>query len=305
MGTREPKLVDADWMAFEPWRIQPVRHQLAGHPLLALGSLAELGRRLEARRSVRTHSSTAEAGTPFNHAPQLHPNERSAAETLIGIGDARAWMSLLNVQTDSQYRTLVDEVLDDVGPAVERRDPGMCYRAGWIFVSSPGAVTPFHMDVEHNFILQILGRKTLYVWDPDDTEVVSELARNRFHALHERDLIQWNESFRQRARVFQLEPGMGAYMPSTSPHMVENGDEPSITASFTYYTASTRRNRLLHRAHHRLRDIGLAPPPVGRHAWLDAPMHATLRTLIDARNAVRRLLGRQTSRDDVRHARTT
>ena len=39
-----------------------------------------------------------------------------------------------------------------------------------IFVSSPGAVTPFHMDHEHNFILQIRGNKKLYTWDPMDPQ---------------------------------------------------------------------------------------------------------------------------------------
>jgi cytochrome P450 len=33
--------------------------------------------------------------------------------------------------------------------------PGMCQREGFIFISSPGAVTPFHLDPEHNFLLQI------------------------------------------------------------------------------------------------------------------------------------------------------
>ena len=63
----------------------------------------------------------------------------------------------------------------------------MCHRAGWIFVTSPGAVTPFHMDDEHNFILQIAGRKRLYVWDPQDRSVVSDLGQELFHARHSRD----------------------------------------------------------------------------------------------------------------------
>ena len=152
-------------------------------------------------------------------------------------------MSLLNVQADPIYRRLIDEILDEVRPIVERRDPGMCYRAGWIFVSSPGAVTPFHMDHEHNFILQIRGTKRLYTWDPFDREVVSERAQELFHDTHSRELVTWSEDFRARARVLDLEPGLGGYMPSTAPHMVENGPEPSITISFTYYTDATRAAR--------------------------------------------------------------
>jgi hypothetical protein len=297
MTQAAPRLLDLDWARFDPWRIQAVEHHLVEHPLLRHEPLVELGRRLEARGKVRTHSNTATAGTPFNTAPSLHPNARSAADTLTGIGAAAAWMSLLNVQSDPIYRQLVDELLDDVAPQVELRDPGMCYRGGWIFVTSPRTVTPFHIDKEHNFILQIRGSKTVYVWDHTDTEVVSERARDLFHARHERDLIVWRDEFRQRAHVFKLEPGQGAYMPSTSPHMVENGDGPSVTMSFTYYTAATRRDALLHNAHYKLRTWGLEPAPVGRRPLLDALTASGVRSL-RALKALRRSLMRMPEHSD-------
>lgn len=280
-----PRLVDTDWSTFDPWRVRAVRHHLAGHPLFQRESLIELGRRLEAVGRIRTHSSEAYAGTAFNHAPLLYPNSRSAAETLAGIRSAQAWLSLLNVQTDELYRTLVDEVLDDVKPAVDAVDAGMSYRGGWIFVTSPRTVTPFHIDKEHNFIVQIQGRKRLYVWEPDDRQTVSEAGRDLFHFNHSRDLVVWDESARARAHVFDLEPGMGAYMPSTSPHLVENGDEPSVTASFTYYTDSTRRNARLHALHQGLRARGRTPQPVGAQPLRDAMAFAGCR-LVDAASGI-------------------
>lgn len=294
--------VQVDWEAFDPWKIQPVRHRLMAHPLLQMDALVELGRRLDGRGSVRTHSDDATAGTPFNAAPRMHPNSAGAVATLAGIAEARAWMSLLNVQADPLYRTLVDEVLDGLAPGVARRDPGMCYRGGWIFVTSPRAVTPFHFDREHNFILQVRGRKTLYVWDPRDTEAASERARDQFHATHRRDLLKWDESLRARARVFHLEPGDGAYMPSTSPHMVENGDEPSVTASFTYYTDATRRDSLLHRTHERMRAWGWEPPPVGANPWLDACLLGGMRGLAPLRHLVASLRPGKVRSDRAQYA---
>lgn len=285
-------LVDVDWVSFDPSKIQAVTHRLMQHPLLQFEALVELGKRLELRRCIRTHGSDAEAGTPFNAAPDLHPNARSAVDTLQDIAQARAWMSLLNVQVDPTYRTLVDEVLDELKPGIDGVDPGMCYRGGWIFITSPNTVTPFHFDKEHNFILQVQGRKTLYVWDPHDTVVASDRARDRFHASHQRDLLEWKEAFRERATVFHLEPGMGAYMPSTSPHMVENGDGPSVTISLTYYTDATRRDSLLHRANERLRALGLEPPGVGKSKVLDACLSAGFGTVAGARDGVRRLAGK-------------
>ncbi|HEY0190809.1 MAG TPA: hypothetical protein VGC42_06770, partial [Kofleriaceae bacterium] len=122
---------------FEPWQVQAVTHALSDHPLLQIDALVELGKRQQARKLVRTHSADATAGTSFADAPHLHPNDQGAARTLADIANAKAWMSLLNVQADPTYRALIDEVLDEVKPIVDQRDPGMCYRAGWIFVSSP------------------------------------------------------------------------------------------------------------------------------------------------------------------------
>lgn len=271
--------LQVDWSAFDPWRIQPVKHRLHEHPLLKPGKIVEFGARHERNGRVRTHSNTATAGTSFNDAPSLHPNNKSAAQTLSDIEHAHAWMSLLNIQTDDTYRNLVDAVLNEVRPQLAGKDPGMSYRGGWIFVTSPNTVTPFHIDKEHNFLVQIHGRKRIYVWDHRDELAVSEAARDLFHATHSRDLIVWREELRERAHVFELEPGMGAYMPSTSPHMVENLDGGSITASFTYYTVATRRNSLLHKTHQMLRAKGMRLPAVGAVPWLDtciAPLGAML-----------------------------
>ncbi len=272
MNTPATPWLDLDWATFDAWKVQPVRHRLQEHPLLRPGRVVEFGARHERAGRVRTHGNSATAGTPFNDAPSLHPNNKSAAQTLSDIEHAKAWMSLLNIQTDEVYRTLVDTVLDEVRPRIEATDPGMSYRGGWIFVTSPNTVTPFHIDKEHNFLVQVHGRKRIYVWDAHDQLAVSEAARDLFHATHSRELIHWSDELRARAHVFELEPGMGAYMPSTSPHMVENLDGASITASFTYYTRATRRNSLLHRIHQRLRELGMKPPAVGALPWLDAAL---------------------------------
>ena len=39
-----------------------------------------------------------------------------------------------------------------------------------IFVTSPRRVTPYHIDRECNFLLQIRGEKNLYVFDRNDQE---------------------------------------------------------------------------------------------------------------------------------------
>jgi len=302
MNETTPRLFDVDWSKFDPWKVTPVRHRITEHPLLQINQLVQLSSRLAKYGRIRTHSSDAYAGTAFNHAPMLYPNQRSPEETLANIASAKAWMSLLNVQTDDVYRGLVDQILDDLKPAIDRVDPGMTYRGGWIFVTSPSTVTPFHMDKEHNFIMQIKGHKRLYVWEPDDVEAVSEEARDLFHFNHSRDLVNWREELRSRAHVFDLEPGMGAYMPSTAPHLVENGDGPSVTVSFTYYTDATRRDSRLHAMHQRMRGWGMQPGPVGTRLVLDGVLDAGFRGARLMRRAVDAVRGRSTPSDRVPYA---
>lgn len=278
--------------AFEPMRVARVHHNLAEHPLLQLPPLIELAQRLSARNSVRFHNDQASASTDFMTAPDTHKVEGRPEDILRSIESARAWMALHNVQKDPLYRTLVDEVLDAVRPVVEAVDPGMSYRAGWIFIASPGAVTPYHLDHEHNFILQVRGTKLLHVWEPLDRAVVSERALERFHAEGSRELVKYEEGFAPRAHVFDLEPGLGGYMPSTAPHWVKNGPGVSITASFTFFSDTTRRRQRLYQANHRLRALGLSPRPVQDAGAAEALKHGAFSAYVGAKDLAKRLLGR-------------
>jgi hypothetical protein len=91
-------------------------------------------------------------------------------------------------------------------------------------------------------------------------------------------------------------------MPSTSPHLVENGDEPSITISLTFYTDSTRRKATLHRVHQRLRERGIELPPIGARPLLDAALHAGSRGLRMARQVLQRAIGKPVLADNAPYA---
>ena len=295
-GTR----IHFDAAAFDPMRVMAVRHQFSDHPLLQLDKLVALGKRLAASNSVRWHNDQAQQDSSFNQAPETHRAQWDAAQTLERIEDAKAWCSLLNVQQDPEYRGLVDEILDDVLPRVEPKDPGMCFRAGWIFVTSPGAITPYHIDHEHNFILQARGTKLLHVWEPLDQEVLPEEALELFHGASSRDKVKWRAELEPRAHVFALEPGMGGYMPTNAPHWVKNGPGVSVTISATYYTTATNRRKLLYRCNHLLRGRGLAPQPVGKGLLRDEAKLAAIEVARLGRHALKRLRGQPV--EDLRAA---
>jgi hypothetical protein len=282
MNANARPLIDIGWENFDPWRIQSVTHELSDHPLLQPDQLIALGKRFQGSTRLFTFNNGANAATNFDAVSRLYPNHKSVAETLQGITDAKAWMLLRHVQADETYRTLIDLAFDPILPYIERKDPGLYYRAGWIFVASPHTVTPFHIDRNHGILLQVRGHKKVYVWDAEDTEVVSDLARDCFHARHELDLVQWKEAFRERAHVFDLGPGMGVYMPLTSPHMVETDDEPSITISLTYSTRATRKNAMQHVVNDLLHRAGLHTPPVGKRRLFDRFTYTAASALVAA-----------------------
>ncbi len=248
---------------WRPDQIAAVKHQLVGHPLLGVDALQRFVGRMAARGQIRFHGATTTAGSSFHSAPTDHKTGLGPEETVKNIGTAGSWVSFLNIQTDPEYRELVTEILDGLRPSIEAVDPDMYGYAGWIFLTSPGVVTPFHMDRENNFILQVQGRKTIHVWDPNDGVVVPPLVREEFNTYRSREKQAYRDEFLGRAHVFDARPGDGAYMPSNAPHWVKNGDEVSVTVSFTYYTRATKRYETLCRANSALRRLGLRPRDPG------------------------------------------
>ena len=104
--------------------------------------------------------------------------------------------------------------------------------------------------------------------------------------------MPWHEEFRRRAHVFDLEPGQGIYMPMTSPHMTETGEELSVTVSFTYYTRWTRRAGMHHKLRYLCSQRHVKLPEVGKHPMLDRLSWTVLESLTATRRLGRQMTGR-------------
>jgi len=121
--------------------------------------------------------------------------------------------------------------------------------------------TPYHMDHEANFPVQIRGTKTINVWDPEDRSVVGERELETFHGTWSLEDTKWRDEFQAKAHVFQAAPGTGVFMPFTSPHTVQNGPDVSITLSLTFLTDRSVREQMLFAANHKLRNSAFRPGP--------------------------------------------
>jgi hypothetical protein len=257
-----------------------VSHTLSRHPLFTLPRLVELSKRLP------EHSIAYNAGD-VSVAEGLYGGPRTGLgveETIRRIEECRSWMVLKLVESDPQYRTLLDTCLDEIDRLSARRLPGIGKRAAFIFISSPRSVTPFHIDPEYNFLLQIRGTKTVNAFDPADRAVLSEEDLERFYAADSDNAkLRFKEEYRTRATAFELSPGMGLHLPVTAPHWVENGDAVSISFSVTFGTVASERRSMIYAANARLRRLGVQPSPFGRSAVRDAAKCYGFRALRRAR----------------------
>ena len=94
-----------------------------------------------------------------------------------------------------------------------------------LFITSPGEFTPYHIDQEVNFLIQIAGKKEVNVFDGSDRTIVTPQQLENFWAG--KHFIEQKED--STPKTFMLTPGHGVHHPSFFPHNVRVGDEMSVS----------------------------------------------------------------------------
>jgi len=241
-----------------------VRHGLAGHPLFDLRELLALARRLPARY-VRINNGSA----PVNATPDQIPGARlSIEESFERIENCETRIMLKGIEHDAVSGALLRECLGEIEALGSPATRGVWAREGYVFISSPNMVTPYHMDPEINWLLQVRGKKTFHVLSAEDRGVLSEEDVELFYAgLHQ--ALTFKEEAKARASVFDLLPGEGVHIPVNHPHWVQTYDEVTISFALTMQTAATKRRGAIYAVNHALRRRGLRPVPYGQSALRD------------------------------------
>ena len=275
-----------DAASFSTHRVQTIHHNFHQHPLMQLPELAKLAKELAVTKQSRFIMPGTEQGTPFHHDP-TDPEGRAIEEVFRRIEEPGSWVALYNIETNPVYREFLNEVTASIKPLVDKQQPGMFNVGGFIFISAPPSVTPFHIDRENNFWLQVKGRKTINVWDHTDRQVVAAKTVDQFIVYAALEEVRLKDGFRERSHEFDVGPGDGVYFPSTSPHMtrsdpgwVRPGDGVSISIGVVFYTGVTRRSANAHAWNLFLRRLGLSPREPGQSAWLDKLKYPFGRTLV-------------------------
>ena len=207
---------------------------------------------------------------PISVSPDNVPEPgMSAAETIEKIGSANSWMVLRNIERDPAYTDVMEKVLDTVSDIVTAKTGSMMRKEAFVFISSPGAVTPFHFDEEHNILIQIEGRKEFTIYSQHDRDLASQEDLEAFHSGAHRNLPVTEEKL-ARGTPVTMEPGDAIYVPPLAPHWVRVlGDEPSLSLSITWRSEMSQRSCYLHQINHELRKKGARPSFPGRNPVAD------------------------------------
>ena len=278
---------------FSTHRVQTIHHNFHLHPLMQLPELAKLAKDLSATRQCRFIKPGTQQASEFHHNPE-DTEGRGIDEVFQRIEEPGSWVALYNVETHPVYREFLAEVTASVRPLVGPQQPGMFNVGGFIFISAPPSVTPFHIDRENNFWLQVHGRKVMNVWDNTDRHVVPAATVERFIMYAALDDVRLKDGFRERSHEFDVGPGDGVYFPSTSPHMTRSepgwtrpGDGVSVSIGVVFYSDVTRRAANVHALNTLLRRFGLSPREPGQSVWLDRLKFPLGRAVVWFNKAVR------------------
>lgn len=263
-------LLSADSQAFEThFPLQPFRinHGLVGDLRLELSAILELVKSLP-RDRIEYNSGKVAVSQDAASTPLV---ELSPEEVVEKIQTAGAWMVLKRIEHHPAYKALLDEALLSVAVAQGHgslEEAGFTDVQGFLFVSSPGSTTPFHIDSEDNFFVQVHGDKQFSIYDNQDRAIASEDMIE--YAITKHRNIRYAESYESRAMHNVLKPGEGVFVPYLWPHWVKTFDTYSISVAITWKTAEVNRRNDLYQVNAMLRDRGFPQPAPGVRPAADA-----------------------------------
>lgn len=271
-----------------------IRHKLSGHPLLTLARVAKLASEMP-RDLIEYNSGDASISQDPDKVKSVDLDPVAVVKSIESAG---AWMVLKRVEKNPEYRQLLEDTLTSVARArgfKSNEDAGFSQIEGFLFVSSPNSTTPFHMDAEDNFFVQIHGDKIFAVFDNRDGGIANDEQVEYSTTKHRN--VPYNDSFKPRGTEFKLVGGDGCYIPYQWPHWVKTAGTYSISLAITWKTEEVKRMNDLHFFNSMLRSFGMPQAAPGKNPALDKIKLAVWRS---ARAVIEPLRSSETMRRVIR-----
>ena len=237
-----------------------LNHALGDHVLLTIERLAQLGETLPAD-SVEYNKGNLPVGID----PTLVPaNGLSIGDTIRHVETSGSWAVLKNIEQVPEYEALLLGLLAELKPHIEQKTGQMMRPQGFIFVSSPDAVTPYHFDPEHNILLQLRGTKVMTQFPAGDARFAPDETHEGYHVGGHRNLV-WSDELAAGGTEWPLAPGEALFVPVMAPHHVKNGPSVSLSLSITWRSDWSFAESDARAYNGLLRRWGLRPTAPGRY----------------------------------------
>ena len=236
-------------------------HSLHQHPLLEIEALAGLAEALgtdmveynAANQPIGVEGKPAATGLPIG-------------ETIRTIEASNSWAVLKNIEAVPAYRDLLHALIDELRAPIEAATGALLNPQGFIFITSPHGVTPYHFDPEHNILLQVRGTKVMTQFPSADPRYSPATAHESYHTGGPREL-KWRDEMLGGGSEFPLAPGEALFVPVMAPHFVRNGPAPSVSLSITWRSDWSYAESAAHAFNARLRRLGLGLEPRRPGRW--------------------------------------
>ena len=239
------------------WSHQPVRleHEMHRSPAFSMDELAKL-----IENYPREHYSLVKTGARGSSRVWREGDigDLSGRQVVEAISRGGLWLNLRNVTSvDRRYRELVDQMFAEVAAHVPGFD-APTHQAG-ILISSPDAQVYYHADLPGQGLVQISGRKRVYLYPNTPPFVRPEHLEDI--ALFDVEVdIPYEPWYDRYAQVIDLEPGQMLNWPLNAPHRVENLGTVNISMTVSYVSQDIRRAEIVNLANGMLRHrFGYAP----------------------------------------------
>jgi hypothetical protein len=234
----------------ELWSHQPIRLEHDMHRLPAF-SMDELAALIETY--PRQHYSLIKTGAKGASRVWREGDigKLSGRQVIEAIGRGGLWLNLRDVTSvDHRYCDLVDRMFAEIAARIAGFEAPR-HQAG-ILVSSPDAQVYYHADLPGQGLIQIAGRKRVYVYP--NTPPFIRLEHLEDIALFDVEVdLPYAPWYDKHAQVFDLEPGQMLNWPLNAPHRVENLGTLNVSMTVSYVDDDIRRAEIVNLANGLLR----------------------------------------------------
>jgi hypothetical protein len=267
--TLSENIIEADTSTFaQKLNLSPFMfsHNLGNHPLFEIPRLQTLAETiLKQGGKIACYSSQEPVHRKWS---QIEPKDQ-VADCLAHIEDSDSCLLLYSVQLVPEYRALLEQIiteLEDLTGLPLRQQ--ITWTDAYIFVASPHAVTPYHIDHESTFLFQIHGQREANIFNPYDPAILNDQEIEQYY-MGDLSAANYSEEKQATANVYSLVAGQGVHHPVRAPHYFKNGNTYSVAIGIHFCMHPYDLQARIYQVNFFLRKLGLKPKSPGKSALSD------------------------------------